>query len=311
MTARASSPWARRRRRARPAAGAGVRITHPERVMDRSSGITKGDLARYHEAVSAWLAPHALRRPLAVVRCPGGAGAECFFQKRAGRGFGRHVARATISGRETFHVTAPEGLLELVQFNAVEIHGWGSRLPLWQRPDQVVFDLDPDAGLAFRRVVEAAFEVRELLEQMGLESYVKTTGGKGLHVVVPLRPRLAWDAIRSFSRTVARELVRRRPGDYVATAGKRERAGRIFVDHLRNHPQATAVLPYSPRARPGATVAMPLAWRDLPHADPREFTVAGTPALLARRRRDPWRGFLEAGQDIGERLGVATLDDGA
>lgn len=286
----------------------GVRISHPERVMDVPSGTTKGDLARYHEAVSALLMPYADHRPLALVRCPQGSAQKCFFQKQATAGFSEAIRRKTIDGNETLHVTEPRGLFELAQFNVVEFHGWGAKLPAWNKPDWVVIDFDPDVDLPFKRVVDAAHEMRQILQTLNLRSFVKTTGGKGLHVVVPLMPRLDWDPIKAFTRGIAEELARRKPSEFLATATKSARKGRIFVDWLRNARGATAILPYSPRARPGATVAMPVAWKDLAHLDPREFTVATVPGLLRRRRKDPWAKFFETRQDISERLGIGTIE---
>jgi bifunctional non-homologous end joining protein LigD len=284
----------------------GVRITHPERVMDERSGVTKAELARYHDAVADLLMPYARNRPLALVRCPQGNAHECFFQKQATAGFSDAIRRDTIEKREVLYVREPRGIIELVQFNVMELHGWGAQVPDWDKPDWIVFDFDPDTGLPFGRVIDAALEMRELLTSLSLTSYVKTTGGKGLHVVVPLKARLGWEPIRAFTRGIAEETAKKQPKTYVATASKDKRKGRIFIDWLRNGIQATAVLPYSPRARPGATVAMPLAWSELKHVDPRELDVRTALRWIENRRRDPWADFFEKAQDISERLGVGT-----
>jgi bifunctional non-homologous end joining protein LigD len=298
---------------------AGVAISHPDRVLDPASGIRKQDLARYHEAVVDWLLPFAKKRPLMLVRCtdaitggfPQRRGrsqrASCFVQKHSGRGLLENIGRAEIEGEEVLYVTKPRDVIELAQLSTVEIHGWGSRLPRWDRPDWVVFDLDPDEGLSFARVVEAAREVKDELSRLGLESFVKTTGGKGLHVVVPLTPKHDWTLIRAFAEAIAEGLVRRAPDRYVATMSKAKRAGKIFVDWFRNGKGATAILPYSPRAREGATVALPIAWRDLGSVDPRELTVLTVPALLARRRSDPWRDLLEINQTLSRGV-LAKID---
>lgn len=265
--------------------------------MEAESGLTKGELVEYYRAVMPRLLPHALRRPLSLLRCPRGAQEPCFFQKQASPGFGPAVRRRTLAGNPTLHVESGEGLLELAQFNAVELHGWGSRLPYWTKPDQLVLDFDPDPSLGFDAVVEAAHECRQLLEARGLRSFPKTTGGKGLHVVAPLAPVAGWASVKTFAHELAEELVRRRPERYLAKASKSARAGKIFVDWLRNARGATAVLPYSARMRPGATVAMPLRWSEVDaDLDPREFTVRTVPALL--RRPDPWAEFFETKQNL-------------
>jgi len=286
-------------------------ITHPERVVDTATGITKGDLARYAEVAAPYLLPFAKKRPLMLVRCTdawttAGFGSQggrpkrspCFVQKHSGRGLLTNIGRDEVEGEEVLYVTKPEEVHILAQNNAVELHGWGARLPRYDQPDWIVFDLDPDVGLPFARVVESALELRDELAKMGLVTFVKTTGGKGLHVVVPLRPKDGWDVVGGFSAAVAHAMVKRAPKDYVATMTKAARKGKIFVDHFRNGQGATAILPYSARARAGAPVAMPIAWKDLPHVDPREITVLTAPGLLAKRRNDPWAELLETKQTL-------------
>jgi bifunctional non-homologous end joining protein LigD len=286
---------------------AGVNITHPERVIDTPSGLTKLELARYHERVSEWMLPYAIDRPLALVRCPDGDAGACFFQKQKPKGTGRSVAQRRIGAHDVVYAKDLRGLIELVQFNAVEFHGWGARAGAPKRPDWIVMDLDPDPSLPFSTVIDAAFEVRDALASVGLRSFVKTTGGKGLHVVAPLRPaaRAGWDAVKRFTQGVATALATRSPERYVATMSKARRVGRIFVDYLRNGEGATAILPYSPRSRPGATVAVPVAWENLRRIDPQAFTVRETDRWLGRRKRDPWAEFFDVKQDLPD------LDDDA
>jgi bifunctional non-homologous end joining protein LigD len=283
----------------------GVRITHPERVMDEASGTTKLELARYHAAVGEHLMPYVDNRPLALVRCPQGDARQCFFQKHRMAGLGSNVHKSRIAGNEVLYVDSLQGVLELVQFNVVEFHAWGASMAEQDRPDWFVIDLDPDTALTFSHVVDAALEVRELLLGVGLQSWVKTTGGKGLHVVVPLRPEAYWDTVKGFTQAIAQALEARDPERYVATMSKAKRKNRIFVDYLRNGQGATAIVPYSPRTRPGMTVAMPVQWRDLRRVDPREFTVGSVPQYLARRRSDPWKDFLSSPQRLPD------LDAGA
>ncbi|HUR41481.1 MAG TPA: non-homologous end-joining DNA ligase [Verrucomicrobiae bacterium] len=275
-----------------------MRISSPDRVMDQASGTTKLQLARYHEALLPLLLPYATNRPVALVRCPSGDAAACFFQKRTSRGMTRAVKHRQIAGNEVVYVSDARGWLELVQFNAVEFHGWGSRLPQFNKPDWMVFDLDPDTGVEFARVIDAAREIRERLKKLELRSFVKTTGGKGLHVVVPLAPKHDWDEVKAFAEGFAGVMVADAPKAYVATMSKAKRAGKIFIDWLRNGLGATAVLPYSPRARPGCTVAMPVSWDELDGLDPKTFTVASVPGILKKRRKDPWAQFLGVEQQL-------------
>jgi bifunctional non-homologous end joining protein LigD len=268
-------------------------VTHPDRVIDEASGITKGDLARYHEAVAAAEMPYLGDRPLMLLRCPENT-KTCFVQKHLGKGFAPKVGHGKVEGEAVTFVREPAELVELVQWNVVEIHGWGSRLPRWDRPDQMVLDLDPDPAVPFARVVETARTLRDDLARLGLTSFVKTTGGKGLHLVTPLRPDHPWKVVSALARAVATAAARRAPKELVATMAKSARTGKIFVDYLRNAQGATAVLPYSPRARPGVTVALPVGWRDLGRLDPADFTVATVPKLLARRRADPWADYAAA-----------------
>jgi len=277
-----------RRERAEDNVVQGVRISHPERVIDRASGVTKIDLARYHEAVADVSLPYLVHRPLALLRCPDGADAACFFQKQRTPGMPHSIHTVKVGKNPVIYVEAAPGLISLVQFGAVELHAWGARLPGADRPDFIVMDLDPDTELPFGRVVDAAMAMREVLRELGLESFAKTTGGKGLHVVVPIAPRYPYEEVKDFSHGIALEFARAEPKRYTAVMSKRARQGKIFVDYLRNGPGATAIAPYSPRAREGAPVAMPVAWRDLPHLDPREFDVRSVPGLLRKRRKDPW-----------------------
>jgi bifunctional non-homologous end joining protein LigD len=196
------------------------------------------------------------------------------------------------------YVQDARGLLALVQFNAIEFHGWGARVPRMRRPDQLVIDLDPDESLPFARVVEAALEIRDVLAHVDLQSFVKTTGGKGLHVVVPILPEKGWDDVKAFTRAIADTLAARRPDRYIATMAKAQRKGKIFVDYLRNGEGATAVMPYSARARKGLTVAVPVAWKELASVDPQELRVDNVAQWFGRRRKDPWEEWPEVRQSL-------------
>lgn len=278
----------------------GVPITHADRVIDLESGTTKGELAAYYGLVADRILAYAHRRPLALVRCPEGIGGTCFFQQHGPEGLTDHVHRDRIGKHRVLDVDSPAGIISLVQFGAVELHGWGSRLPTWQKPDWIVFDLDPDERVPFSKVAEGARKVRELLDEFDLRSFVKTTGGKGLHVVVPVAPEATFESARGFARRLAETLAGRAPASYVASASKEQRKGKTFVDYLRNGEGTTAVLPWSARARPSLPVAMPVDWKELDRLDPAAFTVSTVPKLLERGWEDPWRDLLATRQRLPE-----------
>jgi bifunctional non-homologous end joining protein LigD len=311
--------------RARPIVGgsdapvevAGVRLTHPDRVLYREPAITKLGLARYYEAVADWMVPHVADRPLSLVRCPEGARGGCFYQKHATPGIPRQVKRVRIRERggrtaSYLYVDDLSGLIALAQIGVLEVHPWGTRVERLERPDRLVLDLDPAPGLPWPRVAEAAEEARALLRDLGLESFVKTTGGKGLHVVVPLRPEAGWDALRALGEGVGAEMARRAPERYTVNPLKSARRGRIFVDYLRNVRGATSVAAYSPRAGRGALVSAPLAWSEVAAGvRPEAFTVETVPGRLAGLRKDPWADFFSVDQAITSRLAAALAPPAA
>jgi len=271
-----------------------VVITHPERVVFAAIGATKGDVAAYYRAVAPWMLPGLRDRPLSLLRCPDGAGGACFFQKHAGTRLGAHVRSIRLrdsSGLQQYLcVDDAQGLLELVQMNTLEFHPWGCHARTTASADRVVFDLDPHAGVAWPDIAAAASIVRDHLAALGLGAFLRTSGGKGLHVVVPLRPAVPWLRARRFAKSVADALAVAHPARFVATAGEDKRVGRIFIDWLRNSRGATSVASYSLRARADAGIAMPLAWNRLaalPGAN--AFTLANAAAHVRARRSDPWR----------------------
>lgn len=289
----------------------GVRLTHPDKVLYPEQGITKRELAEYYEAVEEWILPHLAGRPLSLVRCPAGQEKECFFQRRASEHFPRSVRRVEVpeaGGSATYLVadTLP-ALLYLVQIGVLELHTWGARRDRLDRPDRVVFDLDPDASLPWARVVEAAREVRERLDALGLRSWVKTTGGKGLHVVAPLLRRHTWDEVRAFAHAFAERMAEDAPDRYLLQAAKAERTGKIFVDYLRNGWSASVIAAYSTRARPGAPVSVPLGWEELNDSvRPDTLTVRTIPSRLNALGTDPWAEYARTRQGI-TRTTRATL----
>jgi bifunctional non-homologous end joining protein LigD len=283
---------------------AGLRLTHPDRILWEDGGVTKQGLAEFYEEIAGWVLPHLVNRPLALVRCPSGMGSDCFFQKHAFAGLSDAVHRQTVrddSGEEeeVLWIDGLDGLIALVQASVLEIHPWGSTIGDVDRPDRVVIDLDPGEGVDYATVIAAAREARERLAAMGLESLVKNTGGKGLHVVFPLTPDAGWDEVKGFARDLAEAMERDAPERYISTSGKRDRRGKIYVDYLRNGRGATAISAYSTRARAGAPVATPLTWDELtPAIKPNHFTVANLPARLGQLREDPWADLFTIDQRL-------------
>lgn len=268
-------------------------ITHPERIVFADVGASKADVADYYHSVAQWLLPEIVERPLAVVRCPDGADAQCFFQKHVGRGWGSSVHGIDVkdkTSREKYLFISDErGLRELVQMNVLEFHPWGSRNAHLDHADRIVFDLDPHTSVKWPRVAAAARRVRKHLQSVGLRSYVRTSGGKGLHVVVPLKPPAPWDDVKAFAHAVANALATLYPEDFVDVAGEKNRSRKIFIDWLRNGRGSTSVASYSLRARSNAGVAMPVAWEALARVrSGDEFTIENTVKRLKRRRIDPW-----------------------
>lgn len=280
-----------------------VALSHPERVVFPDSGITKRQVFDYYRAMARWLLPEIEGRPLSVVRCPQGAGRPCFFQKHHTPGMERvDVVPLEEEGgaRADYLVVHDEaGLLELAQFNAIEFHPWGAHAQSPELADRVVFDLDPGPDVAWGRVVAAARQVRTLLRALGLASYVRTSGGKGLHVVVPLKPACPWPRVKDFAHAFAESMAAADPLAYVATATKKFRKGRIFIDYLRNGRGATSVASFSLRAREGAPVAMPLRWEELGRLKGGDaYTLASAPRRMARLGAHPWGDYARRKQDL-------------
>ena len=291
---------------ARPRRLGKVRLTSPERVVIAEPPTSKGEVWDYYRVMADRVLESVAGRPLSVLRCPSGADGACFFQRHLMRGMPNSVRPVTVAGKSEpeayFAVDDAEGLLALVQFGAIELHPWGVRADRLDRPDRLVFDLDPAPGLPWPKVVAAAHELRERLAAQDLVSFPRTTGGKGLHLVVPIERRHGWPAAKRFAAALARRMAADSPERYTAKLAKAARRDRLFIDYLRNEQAATAVASYSLRARPGATVATPLTWAEVADGlDPRGFTLATVPER-ARRRGDPWPGFAEIRQRLPGRL---------
>jgi bifunctional non-homologous end joining protein LigD len=269
---------------------AGVRLSNSDKLLYAGQGISKSDLAEYYLAIAPRMLPHVALRPITLVRCPTGRQRACFFQRHAGAGIPRQIEQMKVPGfdKPYLFIRDAPGLVALVQIGTLEIHPWGVSAAAPDRPDRLIFDLDPDEGLGFGAVIAAAREVRDRLAAYGLESFVKTTGGKGLHVVAPILPKADWKTAKAFAKRLSDEMAADAPDRYLTRISKAERAGRLFIDYLRNDATATAVAPYSTRAREGAPVAMPIAWEELVDGlDPAAFTVR-TAAARAAQRSDPW-----------------------
>jgi bifunctional non-homologous end joining protein LigD len=283
---------------------AGVRLTHPGRLLFPQAGLSKLDLASYAEDMAAWILPHLEQRPLTLVRCPQGEGPSCFFQRHAQETLPAGVERIAVpdaDGGSTSYMMANSSaaLVGLIQMSALEWHAWGARQGCLDRPDRIIFDLDPAPDVPWADTVGAARLLRELLQDAGLESFVKTTGGKGLHLVVPIVPERPWDQARQFSRAVAEQLEAAWPERFVSDMSRAKRGGKIFIDYLRNAAEATAVAPYSPRARPHAPVSAPLAWEELDAGlHPDSLTVGSIRQRMKAQSRDPWLGYFTRRQRL-------------
>jgi bifunctional non-homologous end joining protein LigD len=284
----------------RPPAAA-PRLTHPQRQLFSDPPISKQQLAGFYTAIADFILPGLVRRPLMLLRCPQGSSGECFFQKHVARGLppGLRECEDPAARQRWIYIEGLEGLMALVQMNSVELHAWGCTVRDLQRADRLVIDLDPGEGVPWPQVRQAAVEVRERLAARRLRSFVRTTGGKGLHVVLPLSPPASWDAATSFARSLAEAMAREQPQRYLAAASKEKRAGRIFLDYLRNARGATAVCSYSFRRRAGAPVATPLAWEELAQLrGPDQFRFANIRRRLARLSADPWAGIGSVRQSL-------------
>ena len=268
-----------------------VRFTHPDRVYWADAGVTKQDLADYYRSIWDWMAPHLIGRPLALLRCPEGTSGQCFFQKHASAGLSEKSLRTVIDrkGRQIIAVEDLGGLLSLVQAGVLELHVRGSTIEHLDVCDRIVFDIDPGDGVAWAEVVAAARDVRERLAAIDLQSFVKLSGGKGLHVVLPI-DGAEWDTTKNFAQAVALAMTADDPKRYVAKITKSLRKGKIFVDYLRNSLEQTSVAAYSTRAREGAPVSAPVTWEELPRTKGgNQYTLLNLGKRLGGLKQDPWK----------------------
>ncbi|RJQ65504.1 MAG: DNA ligase D [Desulfobacteraceae bacterium] len=282
---------------------AGIRLSNPGRILYPDRGITKAMLAGFYEQAAGWILPHITGRPLTIVRCPQGRQKKCFYQKHLTEQIPDSVKGIPIKEkneeRTYFMIQDLSGLIALVQLGALEFHPWGSRVDRLEHPDVMIFDMDPGPGIENDRLVKGCRLLREQLEGVGLKSFIKTSGGKGFHLVVPLVRRSGWDEVKAFSGAVARNLVREHPRQFIAVMTKNKRNNKIFVDYLRNGRGATSVAPFSTRARPGAPVSTPIGWDELDERlKPDAFTVENLHRRLESSNQDPWSGFFDIRQSI-------------
>ena len=281
-----------------------VRLTHPDKILDAESKLSKQQLADYYWAVAPHMLPYIANRPVSLVRCPEGSGHPCFFQKHVTGTLPPGVQSVDVHDKKTAKVepyitlSTPEALAGLAQMGVLEIHPWGSTNDKLERPDLIIFDLDPDAAISWRTLADSAGDVRKQLKSLGLESFLKTTGGKGLHVVIPIDPKPEWAKVKRFAHDFALAMEQHRPKLYLTKMGKAARKNRIFIDYLRNERGSTAIAPYSPRARAGAPVALPLTWSELKLPQRPVFQVADFNEWKSRLARDPWNTFLKTHQGL-------------
>lgn len=276
---------------------AGIALSSPQKRMFAQAGLTKLDVAGHFQRVAGRMLPFLEKRLVSLLRCPDGIEGQCFFQRHGARGFPEAVKRMEIKEKDGgcedyLHIEDLAGLIAAVQMGSLEFHIWGSRIDRLEKPDRLVFDLDPDEGLDFADVRDGAFAVRDRLEAIGLKSVPLLTGGKGIHVVVPVEARTEWPAVKTFAKGLAETLAVAEPERFVAEASKAKRKGRIFIDWLRNERSATAVAPYSIRARSGGPVATPVSWEELREIEAASaFHIGDMEGRLAMS--DPW---IDAGQ---------------
>jgi len=289
-------------------------ITRPTKVLDDKSGMTKQQLADYYAAVADRMLPHIADRPLSVLRCPNGVGSQCFFQKHVSPGLPNAIRSVSIANKKTsgkkdfLTLNTAEGLIGLAQLGVLEIHPWGSKNGSIERPDRVIFDLDPDEGIAWPALAAAALELKSLLKEFEFTSFLKSTGGKGLHVVLPIEPEHEWPVIKQFSRALVLKMEKANPGLYITNMVKAARKNRIYLDYLRNDREATAIAAFSTRARPGVPVAVTLDWKELKAPVKPAFHVSDFTSWKGRLAKDPWKGIQQQRQrltsDVLQSLGV-------
>lgn len=276
-----------------------MNITHPEKVLYPEDHLTKGDIFAYYKLIAQRILPHVVNRPLTLVRCPNSY-QQCFYQRHTVGNlphvYTKVLKRNEHESKEYLYIKDKEGLLSLVQMDVLEIHPWGCRIENIDQPDRLIFDLDPGPGVTWEMMVLTAKRLRKYFKKMRV--FVKTTGGKGLHVVIPIQPQYEWSVLKEFAKQIVEDLAQRYPEDYVTTISKAQRKGKIFLDYLRNQMSASSIAAYSTRARIHASIAMPLSWKDLETNTPPQYTISDVMQKNKKLKPDPWRGFFNVKQKL-------------
>lgn len=278
-----------------------IKLSHPDKLLWPDEKVSKQDLLDHYALVWPRMQQFVLNRPLSLVRAPDGIHGQRFFQKHASPGMSEKIARMKdpTDGEEILYIKDFDGLAALVQYGVVEVHIWGSTIDELEKPDQIIFDLDPDEGIDVGKVREAALDIHKRLDDLSLPSLVKTSGGKGYHVLVPLKPSAEWDEVKEFAHDFARALEQAAPDRYTATLSKKARAGKIFVDYLRNGRGSTTVAPYSSRAKKGATISMPVTWAEIEKGlAPNAFPLGDATTREQLKKADPWKEFFKLGKAL-------------
>lgn len=281
-----------------------VKLTHPDKVLDVKSGVNKEQLAHYYQEVAERMMPQIEDRPLTLVRCPDGSNKSTFYQKHLNQMLGDGFKKIDVVDRKTgvkepyITLASIKGIVQFAQIAVLEIHPWGSRNETMEQADRIIIDLDPDAAIDWKTLAASANEVRKRLKALGLTSFVKTTGGKGLHVTVPIRPEHPWPSVKKFTHDFVLAMEKDFPRLFLTNMSKAARVGKIFLDYLRNDRGSTAVAPYSPRARAGLPVSMPIRWSELDEDQPPRFHVSDIQIWRKRLARDPWKEMLEIDQSL-------------
>ncbi len=315
FAARKASAATRARATAAPALVHGVRVTHPDRVIDPSTGITKRELAGYYDRAAGAMLPHLSTRPIALVRAPDGLEGEMFFNKHAARARMPRLTQLP-AGLDPGHppllaIESAEALVEAAQYSTIEVHTWNAHAERIDTPDRFVLDLDPGAGIDFATLREGARLVQSLLDELGLAAFLKTSGGKGLHVVVPIAPKLGWDAVKDFTGAVVDHLAATLPDRFVARSGEEHRVGRVFVDYLRNGRGSTTACAFSARARPGMGVSIPIGWDELDAIGSGAHWTIRTAHQRFARDDDPWGDYAGTRQSIAAAIKRLARSAGA
>lgn len=278
-------------------------LSHPDKLLYPDVNITKLDLANYYSKIATWILPYILKRPLTLLRCPNGQKEKCFYQRHLTTEtenlYGITLKDKTGKSEPYLYIKAKSGLMELIQLGVLEIHPWACLVDKIEKPDFITFDLDPGLNTEWKNVIETAFFVKDNLQKINLTSFVKTTGSKGLHVVVPIKRIYSWDKIKVFAHTFVQYLAMQNPQLVVANMSKAKRKGKIFVDYLRNQRGASSIAPYSTRIKENAAVATPLSWSELSvRIKSDTFTVKNVPQRLAKLKHDPWADFYQLKQKL-------------